>query len=248
MSGVTIVLTPNGLFETICDSIGIALSSGAYVIEIQADMLIDEVSFDSTMVEVLEAVPSLFLLSGRGAHSLDYPGRRSTRAMLLGKSRSLAYLAYRAVHRRRGWYAASAWELALSNSVGRVGNLIELPAVSLERRWVYLHETVMRGPLAFEKARYEALGGLDADHFFLGDDDHDLAARAWGERSWRSGYTSISFSSPLDAGSTRALRSIVQQSRFDFLNDFYKNAERESYRALRGSNLPKAPRQRIEIL
>ena len=43
----------------------------------------------------------------------------------------------------------------------------------------YVAETCNRGPLLFVGRRLKALNYLDEDNFVLGDDDHDVMARAY---------------------------------------------------------------------
>lgn len=240
--GVTLVTSRVSVFETMSDMIGIFQSSSEFVIEIQADMQLVTPRFDHIMVESLIANPSLFLLSGRGAHDLPIPGQELSREdLLLVSVKRFARRFFGWLARKRGWYRSSRLEFMLSDSVGRVGRLIELPLRRDARERIYLHQTVMRGPLAFAKSKFVSLGGFDTRHFFLGDDDHDLALRAWSKKSWRSGYVPIDFISPLDAGSTRAVRSAADTERFNALKSHYDSARALSFlatdaAAIRGAN------------
>ncbi len=44
--GVTVVEIGEGIFETLSDSVGAALATGTYLVEVQADMLIEDPGFD----------------------------------------------------------------------------------------------------------------------------------------------------------------------------------------------------------
>lgn len=69
---------------------------------------------------------------------------------------------------------------------------------------VYLPGTVSRGPLLLRADRLVALGLLDEQNFMLGDDDHDLMARALVEFGWRAaGYLAVPFVAPPQDGSSR---------------------------------------------
>ena len=58
-------------FETRCDDFAIRESSGLYIIEIQADMLIMEDGFDVVLHELMQNDDSIFALSARGTHELN---------------------------------------------------------------------------------------------------------------------------------------------------------------------------------
>lgn len=91
---------------------------------------------------------------------------------------------------------------------GRLGNLIEFNDNSPEefKDLIWISDTVMRGPLLIDKAKYLELGGFNLDCFFLGYDEHDLFFRA-AQHGYRCGYVPINFDSPLNAGSTRSRRT-----------------------------------------
>lgn len=58
-------------FETRCDSFGILKSNCRYVLEIQADMFIEESGFDTRLLKALKSSEDLIALSGRGCHTLS---------------------------------------------------------------------------------------------------------------------------------------------------------------------------------
>jgi hypothetical protein len=70
----------------------------------------------------------------------------------------------------------------------------------------YTAETCNRGPLLFVGERLKALDYLDEKNFVLGDDDHDIMARAYTKYGWINGYVPIEVYSPLAKGSTRKPR------------------------------------------
>ncbi|WP_104083297.1 glycosyltransferase family A protein [Cryobacterium sp. Y11] len=226
---VTVVDIPTGVFETMSDAIGIHLSMARAIIEVQADMSITHPGFDSELTRALEMNPEIFALSGRGAHSF------SRVSPLLPRPKIVSRIAFRVarkitriLHARALAYAPSAMQFAFSDEIGRVGDLIDLPTRRQETKRIYVLGTVMRGPLAFSRERYSALGGLDTARFFLGNDDHDLVSRAWCQLRLKSGYLPISFLSPLESGSTRAIKSAKEQARFEELTRHYQDAQRTS--------------------
>ena len=72
---------------------------------------------------------------------------------------------------------------------------------------VILSHTVNRGPLVLRRSMLEELGFLDEAHYVLGDDEHDLFARAWIQKQWRCGFVPVEVYSPLEWGSTRKERA-----------------------------------------
>lgn len=90
---------------------------------------------------------------------------------------------------------------------GRCGEDIEqAPSakwLAHEAHIVYFFGTVNRGPLLLQADRMEALGMLDERLCVLGNDDHDLMARAYTEYGWRAvGYFAPSFFSPFSDGAS----------------------------------------------
>ena len=103
-----------------------------------------------------------------------------------------------------------------SGVAGMVASLIdyECSAENLLSGRIWLSETVMRGPLLISRAKYQELGGLDGRGFFLGNDDHDLAYRAWKDMNWRTGFVPVSFESPSKDGSSRKEKKLSTMVRF----------------------------------
>lgn len=101
-------------------------------------------------------------------------------------------------------------------NVGKLGTKVERPHEVLQSfdgfGTVFLSHTVNRGPLVLRASMVRELGYLDEDHYVLGDDEHDLFARAWVFKQWRCGFVPVEVYSPLDWGSTRAPRSPEAQA------------------------------------
>lgn len=57
-------------FETECDALGFLLADGDYLLEVQADMEVDDPGFDSRMVKALAEFDDLLMVSGRGTEPL----------------------------------------------------------------------------------------------------------------------------------------------------------------------------------
>jgi glycosyltransferase involved in cell wall biosynthesis len=78
---------------------------------------------------------------------------------------------------------------------------------------VWIGETVMRGPIIFERRKYLELGGLNTEAFFLGNDDQEMILRAK-FAGYKVGFSPIRFSSPLTLGSTRAKKTFLSKTWF----------------------------------
>ncbi|KAI9034089.1 nucleotide-diphospho-sugar transferase [Hyaloraphidium curvatum] len=89
--------------------------------------------------------------------------------------------------------------------VGRCGVDVNLPLSMgpADRAKFHVRDTVNRGPYALRTDRARELGFFDELNFHLGDDDHDLACRAYATRGWVAGSVAIDFDSPLALGATR---------------------------------------------
>ncbi len=103
-----------------------------------------------------------------------------------------------------------------TNSIGKFGPKIEenlnIPLKFLNG--VFINETCNRGPLLIDREKLQQLGYLDEQNFWLGDDDHDLMARA-AIHNLLCGYVPIEFFSPILNGTTRKERSPENQLVYD---------------------------------
>ena len=217
-------------FETFSDHFAITRSVGRYIIEVQADMLIKESGFDKKMIRILEENRDIFMLSGRGV----MPFSEILRAFALTRGNEASVntnLLKIFLTRLRGRFKPrnlpkmnsdtefnpnqiNPDEILYSKEkkAGRLGRLIEDNSM-YDQSVMYIGETVMRGPICFLRERYNTLGGLNANAFFLGFDEHDLNLRARLIKNWRAAYTHVTFESPLEDGAMRKEKSI--RSRID---------------------------------
>lgn len=209
-------------FETYCDHFGIMNAKGKYIVEIQADMEICEDEFDRKMIQTLKLNDDVFMLSARGIMDFREIAKHFNASKGTEASISSSILKFLKNRIRRTDKPGSEFVLDTLNAIdtilpgidsfkmskkaGRLGRYIEIN-VPFSEKDLYVGETVMRGPIAFEKSRYLTLGGLNTASFFLGFDEHDLNLRARNEMKWLAAYVPISFLSPLDQGSMRKKRS-----------------------------------------
>ena len=216
-------------FETYSDDFAITRSSGRYIIEIQADMFIKQPGFDKTMIEILENNQDIFMLSGRGI--MPFSEILSAFSLTRGNEASVNVSLKKSISKRLNRFLKSnagklinptsenkinpsRIEYLNEKKAGRLGRLIEDISI-FEKNNLYVGETVMRGPICFEKERYLALGGLNTKAFFLGFDEHDLNLRARLTKNWRAAYVHVTFESPLEDGAMRKKRSL--RSRVDLV-------------------------------
>lgn len=207
-------------FETYCDVVGFKLATSPYLIEVQADMRLADVGFDCRMVLALRGHEDIVALSGRGVHPFD--GLRAFRwePWVFGRrtARMFELLASRRRNQSSGLSVepTSRHDVVLpddalfraSGHAGRLSTNVEHPidALSTQAAKIWIGDTVMRGPLAFHRERYEAVGGFDTRRFFLGNDDHDFCARAL-RAGYRVGFTPVNFVSSLQDGTIRQRKS-----------------------------------------
>ena len=90
---------------------------------------------------------------------------------------------------------------------------------------VWIGETIMRGPLIFERERYLRIGGLNTEAFFLGHDDQELVLKAK-QFGYKVGFSPIRFSSPLSLGSTRAEKRLSSKT----WNVIHGHARKKQYK------------------
>jgi glycosyltransferase involved in cell wall biosynthesis len=225
-------------FETQCDCFGIENATADYVLELQADMYINEPGFDRRMIDAIRKYSDILMLSGRGTENIVPVYQEYIKSLgsqvsskgsfalhifvrLLRKSHFLSNLVaqFRSRNLPQEKTYPSGIESALfpdlhifekTGEAGRLGYLINKNILpSATCMWV--GETVMRGPLLIDKKKYFEVGGFDRNRFFLGYDDHDLAIRAWDLLNYRSAYVPIGFDNPLDGGTTRKGRTLQQE-------------------------------------
>lgn len=106
-------------------------------------------------------------------------------------------------------------------SAGRCGTDVASPLIDQDldkENILFVRETVNRGPLLLHADRLRTIGLFDELNFFLGDDDHNMALRAFTQYGWKSGHFQVNFSSPLQYGSSRqSNKSVLSESQTKFL-------------------------------
>ena len=68
---ITIYSSVSQQFETRCDHFGIEKSQSSFVLEVQADMFIEEFGFDARLLKAISSRGDLVAVSGRGCHKFE---------------------------------------------------------------------------------------------------------------------------------------------------------------------------------
>ena len=188
LRSITVLRNETPIFETACDNIGFYMADTPFVIEVQADLRVDEPGFDAKMIRVLEHFGTASSCSGRCGHSFSNP--------------------------RKLW-PWDRWNYTARLNASRVGlydESIEHPEKSDRLRgFVYECETVNRGPWALRRSDLQKFGFLNEGDFFLGDDDHDYHRRTFQANGARPLYLPMRAWSRLLEGAGRRERSGVNR-------------------------------------
>lgn len=231
--------TSSPMFEVACDSFGFASARSPYAIEIQADMIMKDIGFDRRLVEAFKAHDDLIAISGRGVEPrepvwenygktlggdivwgtsvLRYSaGRVLARLPLKKHSKFLEERQPKLEEHYLMEIYPDAKTFKETGRAGLLGHLIDFSdsAVSkVDEGLLWIGDSVMRGPLAVDLAKLEVLGSWPEDFFFQGFDEHFICLLAHTVKSWRVAYHPVIFESPLEFGSTRKKRNIVNEIR-----------------------------------
>jgi GT2 family glycosyltransferase len=242
LCSVKIIQTKIQLFETFCEDLGIKMADTKYVIEIQSDMFIQHIGFDTKLVKALTSNSDFIAIGGRGCHDFNEAFRNyadSSGAVISDSpnpNRYLKFIIMNVVDSFRTLFLNYFFRsrddknleivetLSINQSIlfpnsilfettkcaGRLGSLIfeSLEKTAKLQNNIWVSETIMRGPIIFDKSKYLSVGGFNLDSFFLGFDDHHLFLSAFIQKGFRCGYTPIDYLTYPDGGSTRKRRNL----------------------------------------
>ena len=214
-------------FETYCENFGIINSNSKYCLGIQADMILSHYKFDLKMINALKSIDSIAVISGRGIERLTPIISEYKKTLGTDTAQTnyiflhvLRQIKKQFLQQRKNFIEVntdlfiekSDSDYIRTGTAGRIGKSINMTMDShtMESKKIYIGETVMRGPILYDKDKYFLIGGLDIKRFFQGFDEHDFCARAM-LNNYLVGYTPIGFSSPLNIGSSRKKRTILTE-------------------------------------
>jgi hypothetical protein len=232
------------MFETGCDNFLASKATTAWLLEVQADMMIFDPGFDSRMISAASKF-KLFAVSGRGVHSFELAGmppssESSFNATLLTSQpsdstpnledyKSNSPIKEPATDNPRPGLESDIFPTSANFCESRRAGRLDASVESFDPTWaryfghVWIGDTVMRGPLLIRKGEFDSLGGLDNKRFYLGGDEHDLFYRARGS-GLQVGFTPVAFTSQLAHGSTRKKKpftSIIAQRMYQARSVIY---------------------------
>lgn len=179
----TILRTKFPIYETACDCVGLEISSGYYICELQSDIFLNDIGFDRKLIDSLEA-NEFCSVSGRCGHSWAYMFtlRQKIIAFLFGNLKFKDIFSFGYIIGRGGMDAFD--------------NKVILDCFS------YTTDTNNRGPWMTSKKVISVIGFLNEKDFFLGNDDHDFNWRG-AKKGYKAGYVNVNFNSNFEDGSTR---------------------------------------------
>ena len=220
-----IVKNAHPLYETASDNIGFKLATTEFIIEIQADIHIEEPGFDAKLISAMEQF-QLSAVSGRHIHSFS---------LLDGPKRWTKY-PFRALKEK---FSRSSLQ------AGLVGRRIFSRQI-VETGVCYRGETCARGPWLLKKSDLHRYGYLDEKHFFLGNDDHDFHRRMYQETGRVPGYVPLDIYSIEQDGSTRRARSGLNLEIYKWLQR-NKNGS-DAYQKFLANYRPYFPLERLSLV
>lgn len=208
---ITLLTSNVNLHETLADNIAFRiLSEPEIIVDVQADIILLEKNFDLKVLAIFEKYQDIAAISARGTESWprDYKAQFSIRNFLkvLRKQKiesPAKTVAYPAI--RKNLVLTIENFLADNLPFGRFGNDINsLPTYPANEKFIWLKETVMRGPLAFRNSTLKDLGYLNSISHPLSYDDHEYFLRVWREKKMRVAFYPFDYLSELHWGSERA--------------------------------------------
>ena len=216
--GITIYRSYKSNHETKCDNFAFKNHRASIAfLEVQADIVLNDPNLDLIITKCFKSHPILFAISGRGTHlwQLPYNPKLKTR-IVLEIMLDIYRRSKRVIPPQRE--AAKLRLLELDDhsffeewGFGRIGENVESRVEVGRSRKIYLSETVMRGPIAFNSNALRELNYLNERAHPLAGDDHEITLRAWTELSLRSGYMPINYESPLSWGADRRKKPLKEE-------------------------------------
>jgi hypothetical protein len=186
-------------------------------LEVQADIVLNDPNLDITIANCFKSHPILFAISGRGTHLWQIPYNPRMKPKVILEVMLDIYRRSKRVESAQP-EVPNAKLLKLDDHTffeewgfGRIGENVESTVTIGSTRKIYLSETVMRGPIAFNSNALRELNYLNERAHPLAGDDHEITLRAWTDLNLRSGYMPIAYESPLSWGADRRKKPISEE-------------------------------------
>ena len=188
------------IYETACDNLGFKMARTEYILEFQSDIYVNHKGFEKNMISFIEKF-KLSSISGRHVHYFS---------MLEGGKK--VWLKYP--------FIKIKFSLNLiEEGIGLIGEKIFQNINSdILSNYLYIGETVSRGPWLLKKSLLEKVNYLDQENYFLGNDDHDFHFRVRKLINLDCAYLPINIFSNRLEGSTRKKRDGINAEIFNYLN------------------------------
>ena len=179
---------------------GFKIARTEYILEFQSDIYINQKRFEKNMISSIEKF-KLSSISGRHVHYFSM--------LEEGKKVWLKYP-----------FIKMKFSLNLiEEGVGLIGEKIFQNINSdISSNYIYVGETVSRGPWLLKKSLLEKVNYLDQENYFLGNDDHDFHFRVRKLVNLDIAYLPINIFSNRLEGSTRKKRDGINAEIFNYLN------------------------------
>jgi glycosyltransferase involved in cell wall biosynthesis len=194
------------IYETACDNLGFKMARTEYILEFQSDIYINHKGFEKKMIDAIEQF-NLSSVSGRLVHH------------------------YSVLEGPKAWFKYPLKKLQfnfnlINEGIGLMGHKIfQNKQSNLPDNFIYIGETVARGPWLLKKSILEKLNYLDQENYFLGNDDHDFHFRARKLINADCAYFPVNIYSNRLEGSTRKIREGTNAKIYDYLNQTKTGSE-----------------------
>jgi len=186
------------IYETACDNLGFKMARTEYILEFQSDIYINHKGFEKKMIDAIEQF-NLSSVSGRLVHH------------------------YSILDGAKAWYKYPLKKMQFSlnlidEGIGLMDEKIYHNNQSnFPNNFIYIGETVARGPWLLKKSILEKVNYLDQENYFLGCDDHNFHYRVRKLFNLDCAYLPVNIFCNRLEGSTRKIREGTNAQIFNYL-------------------------------
>ena len=211
---ITLLSSDLNLQETLSDNLAFRiLNEPEVLVDVQADIILLENNFDLKVLDIFEKFPDIAALSARGTES--WPRNLKPQFSILNFLRILRKSKIKnnsntleIFNKRKELLLTRENFYSRNLPFGRFGkNIDSLQVYSSDKKYIWLNETVMRGPLAFRNSTLKDVGYLNSISHPLSYDDHEYFLRVWKEKNMRVAFYPFDYLSKLHWGSDRSSKT-----------------------------------------